>query len=225
MNRLKRIVYLGFILLFLRNSGGLLFAQGKVEHTMPGKTEIQLKEGKKAQIAEQVEAEREAAEKAREETELGKLSFPEDTSSRFKIKQLRIRGNKLISTGELSSGMPLMHNVSSVSAEQAEPGDFYDLRVLHQIISDAGLPREVSRRTMHGLAQYLLSAYNDRGYAGVYVYISADAVSGNAVFKDNVLPIEIVEDVISEIIVTSYDQDRNKQKKGYLQSNIKRFKA
>ena len=225
MSCLKRIIYLGVILLLLRNSGGLLFAQGKVEHTVPGKTEIQLKEDKKAQIAEQVKAEREAAEKAGEETELGKLSFPEDTSSRFKIKELHISGNKLISTDELLSGMPLVYNVSSVSAEQAEPGDLYDLRVLHQIISDAGQPQEVSRRTMYGLTQYLLSAYTDRGYAGVYVYISADAVSGKAVFKDNVLPIEIVEDLISEIIVTSYDQDRNKQKKGYLHSNIKRFKA
>jgi hemolysin activation/secretion protein len=220
MSCLTRIICLGFVLFFLRNSGGLVFAQGKVEHTIPGKTEIQLKEDKKAQIAEQVEAEREAAEKAREEAELGKLSFPEDTSSRFRIKELRISGNKLISTDELLSGMPLVYNVSSVSAEEAEPGDLYDLRVLHQIISDAGQPREVSRRTMYGLTQYLLSAYTSRGYAGVYVYISADAVSGKAVFKDDVLPIEIVEGVISEIIITSYDQDRNRQEKGYLRSSV-----
>jgi len=216
---LKRVVCLWFALLFL-GSTALVYAEGKVEHTVPGKTEVQLKDDKKAQIAEQIEVERQAAEKAKKEAVPGELSFPEDTSSRFMIGQLQLSGNKLLSTDELFGQMPQVYNVSSLSADQADPGDLYDFRVLHQIISDPGQPREVSRRIMYGLTQYLLTAYTDRGYAGIYVYISVDAVSGEAVFKDNVLPIEIVEGVVSEIVVTSYDQNRNKQEKGYLRSSV-----
>ena len=220
MNCLTRIIYFWFIFFFLGKSIGPVFAKGQLEHTVPGKTEIQLKEEKKAKIAEEVEAERKAVEKRIKEAEPGKLSFPEDTSSRFRIKEMYVSGNKLISTDELLGEMPLVYNASSVPKERAESGELYDLRVLHEIISEPGRVREVSRRTMYGLTQYLLSAYTSRGYAGVYVYISVDVVSGKPFFKDDVLPIEIVEGVISEIIITSYDQDRNKKEKGYLRSSL-----
>jgi len=105
MGCLTRIVCLWSVLFFL-GSAHLVYAEGKVEHTVPGKTEVQLKEDKKAQIVEQVEAERQAAEKAKKESAPGELSFVEDTSVRFMISQLRISGNELISTDELLSQMP-----------------------------------------------------------------------------------------------------------------------
>jgi len=71
----------------------------------------------------------------------------------------------------------------------AEPGDLYDLRVLHDIILQPGQPRQVSRRTMQGLTEYILSVYNAHDYEGIYVYISAQAVQSRAQLQDGLLPI------------------------------------
>lgn len=163
---------------------------------------------------------REAAARARREAEVERLNLPEDTSSRFAVKELRISGNTLISTSELLENMPLVYNASDKPAHLAEPGDLYDLRVLHDIIIRPGEARQVSRRTMQGLTEYILSAYQNRDYAGIYVYISAQAVEGGVQLQDGVLPIEIVETRISEITVTTYDPNREKVEKGILRSSV-----
>lgn len=145
---------------------------------------------------------------------------PEDTSARFAVKELRISGNILISTDELLENLPAIYNVSDRPADQADATDLYDFRVLHEIVQHPGPAREVSRRTMQGLTQYILSVYQAHGYAGIYVYIAAELVDGSGQLTDGILPIEVVEARISEINITSYNTEREKVEKGILRSSL-----
>ncbi|MHC4622557.1 MAG: ShlB/FhaC/HecB family protein [Planctomycetota bacterium] len=152
--------------------------------------------------------------------EIEPLNLPEDTSPRFTVSQLRISGNTLITTEELLKRMPLVYNTSDEPLDQAQPGDLYDLRILHDVIQQPGQPRQVSRRTMQGFTQYILSVYQDHDYAGIYVYIAAQAIEGGAELRDGLLPIQVVEARVSEITTTAYDIERQKVEKGILKSSL-----
>ena len=212
---LRKTVCFGFVLLCLMT--GFCVA---VENTVPGKIEVSLKTEGKAGIFEEIKADAAAKIKAEQEAKIGQLRLPEDTSSRFTVKELRISGNTLISTDELLKNMPLVYNASDRPANQAEPGDLYDFRILHDIIAHSGQPREVSRRTMQGFTQYILSVYQQHDYAGIYVYISAEAVEGDVRLQDGILPVEIVEAKVSEITITPYNVKREKVEKGILRSSV-----
>jgi hemolysin activation/secretion protein len=157
---------------------------------------------------------------AKDEAEVERLNLPEDTSPRFTISELHISGNTLISTEELLNNLPQIYNTSDKPIKQAEPGELYDLRPLHGIVLHPGQPREVSRRTLQGFTQYIISVYQDHGYAGIYVYIAAQAVQGSVRLQDGILPVEIVEAKISEINITSYNTDREQVEKGILRSSV-----
>jgi hemolysin activation/secretion protein len=113
-----------------------------------------------------------------------------------------------------------VYNISDKPAHQAEPGDLYDFRALRDIISYPGQPREVSRRTMQGFIQYILSVYQKHLYSGIYVYIAAEAVRGDAQLQDGVLPIEVVEAKISEITITPHNARQEKVERGILRSSV-----
>jgi hemolysin activation/secretion protein len=157
---------------------------------------------------------------AKDEAEVERLNLPEDTSPRFTISELHISGNTLISTEELLNNLPQIYNASNKPIKQAEPGELYDLRSLHGIVLHPGQPREVSRRTLQGFTQYIISVYQDYCYAGIYVYIAAQAVQGSVRLQDRILPVEIVEAKISEINITSYNTDREQVEKGILRSSV-----
>lgn len=184
--------------------------EAMAEKTVPIKTDIQSELEKKAK----------AAEKAKAKPDSEQLNLPEDTSLRLSVRELRISGNTLISTDDLLSKIPMVYSATGKPAEKAEPSDLYDFRILHDIILHPGQPREVSRRTMDGLTQYILSVYRQRGYAGIYVYISAQAVQGDVRLRDGVLPVEVVEGRVSEISVTTYDPERNETEKGHLRRSL-----
>jgi len=152
--------------------------------------------------------------------EIERLNLPEDTSPRFTISELHISGNTLISNEELLNNLPQIYNASDKRTQQAEPGELYDLRPLHGIVLHPGQPQEVSRRTLQGLTQYILSVYQSHGYAGIYVYIAAQAVQGSVRLQDGILPVEIVEAEISEINITSYNTKRERVEKGKLRSSV-----
>lgn len=158
--------------------------------------------------------------KAPDEIDIEQLNLPQDTSVHFKVKELKISGNTLITTDELLNNMPFVYNTSDKPATQAEPGDLYNFRVLHDIIRHPGRTYEVSRRTMQGLTQYILSVYQQQGYGGIYVYIAADAVQEGAVLQNELLPIEVVEAKVSEIIINAYDTEHKKKEKGILRSSV-----
>ena len=188
--------------------------------TRPEKTKEQLKL-EEAKDAEKTRARQKATirSKAKQPLKIEQVNLPEDTSSRFTIKNLRLSGNTLITTDELLANIPLVYNSSGKPANEAEPADLYDLRILHDVILDPNQPHDVSRRTMQGLTQYILSAYQDKGYAGIYVYISAKAVDGSAQFQDGILPIDVVEAKVSEITVIPYDAAGQKVEKGILRNS------
>lgn len=137
------------------------------------------------------------------------------------VKEVRVNGNTLISTAELLKTMP----------EEYIENDF---RVLREIILSPGQKRPVSLQSIRGLTKYILSKYNDKGYAGIYVYVPADTVERTARLKNDILMIEVLEGRVAEIMVERYDlHDPNQtlqapeeevldpeQKRGYLKSSV-----
>jgi len=212
---LRKMVCFGFVLLCLMT--GFCVA---IENAVPHKRRIPLSGEEKAGVFEEIKTETAVELKAKQESEIEQLNLPEDTSVRFDVKEIRISGNTLISTDELLKNMPLVYNASDKPAHQAEPGDLYDFGVLHDIITHPGQPREVSRRTMQGFTRYILLVYQQHDYAGIYVYISAEAVEGNVRLQDGILPVEIVEAKVSEITITPYNVKREKVEKGILRSSV-----
>jgi hemolysin activation/secretion protein len=155
--------------------------------------------------------------KAEDKTSLVGLTFPEDTSQRFLVKELRISGNDSISTAELLEELPFAYTISE-QIDDTTVEQVYDFRVLHDVILAPGQEREVSLKTIQGLTKYVLSIYQEEGYAGIYVYIPVEAVQGTALV-DNVLPVEVLEGKIAEIAVERYDFDRQELEKGFLKES------
>lgn len=156
--------------------------------------------------------------KAEDKTSLVGLTFPEDTSQRFLVKELRISGNDLISTAELLEELPFAYKISEQIDDTAVE-QVYDFRVLHDVILAPGQEREVSLKTIQGLTKYVLSIYQEEGYAGIYVYIPVEAVEGTDKLVDKILPIEVLEGKIAEIAVERYDFDRQEVEKGFLKES------
>ena len=161
-------------------------------------------------------------EKLRQKAEVkkyfGELTFPEDTSQRFLVKELQISGNDLISTAELLEELPYAYAISE-QIDDTTVKQVYDFRVIHDVILDPGQEREVSLKSIQGLTKYVLSIYQDEGYAGIYVYVPAKAVEGTDKLVDKILPIEVLEGKIAEIAVERYDFDRQEVEKGFLKDS------
>ena len=103
-------------------------------------------------------------EKAEDKTSSAELTFPEDTSQRFLVKELSISGNDLISTAKLLENLPLAYTLT-VQKDDTAIEQVYDFRVLHDVILNPGQEREVSINTIQGLTKYVLSVYQNEGYA------------------------------------------------------------
>ena len=147
------------------------------------------------------------------------IAFPEDTTPRFSVKELKISGNTLISTEALFEKLPEAYIVSAKKDDDTDKG-IYDFRVVIDLIRDPGGDREVSLKTIQGLTKYILSVYQDNGYAGIYVYVPAEAVKEEYKLADEILPIQILEGRIAQISVDRYDFDRNRREKGFLKDSV-----
>ncbi|HEW79366.1 MAG TPA: ShlB/FhaC/HecB family hemolysin secretion/activation protein [Phycisphaerales bacterium] len=235
VNKVRRMVFIVFLCL-----GFMAYAvattQG-VSQPASAKTKAQLKQEEKARKAQALKAKREAAAKAKREAaakakrdaieeakaklkeQIAQLNLPEDTTPRLTVKQIRISGNTLISTDVLLENMPLIYNVSGKPLDQAESNYLYDFRTLHDIILQPGQPREVSTRTIQGFTQYILSVYQARNYAGIYVYVPAEALKDGKELQDEILAIEVLEATVTDVTVKSYDPNQNEVEKGYLRSS------
>ncbi len=154
-----------------------------------------------------------SAEAARTSEE---LNLPVDPTTRLVVRELRISGNTLISTGELLQRMPTVYNASGQPLSQADSQYLYDLRPIQQIVSVPGQPREVSLRTIQGLTQYILSVYQANDYSGIYVYVPEGAIKDGYQLVDGILPINILEAPVSEVRIKYYDAERNEVEEGYL---------
>jgi hemolysin activation/secretion protein len=143
-------------------------------------------------------------------------NLPEDTTARLMVKELRIKGNTLITTSELLGAMPDVYNASDHRLSEAPGESLYDLRVIRDIAAEPGLPREVSLRTIQGLTQYILSVYQKNDYSGIYVYVPEGAIKNGTELVDGILPINILEAPVTEVRVKFYDVQRKEVEKGYL---------
>ncbi len=165
---------------------------------------------------------REAAQLARarkaEEEQLAKVKLPEDTSPRLTVQAVSISGNTLITTDELLKNLPAVFNASDKPLSKADSKDLYDFTSLRQIIAQPGQTQQVSARTIQGFTQYVLSAYQDRNYAGIYVYVPTEALQGQKL-TDDVLAVRVLEAPVIDVGVTHYDVNQVSTLKGYLDSN------
>jgi len=144
------------------------------------------------------------------------LNLPVDPTTRLVVRELRISGNTLISTGELLEYMPAVYNASGQPQSQADSQYLYDLRPIQEIVSMPGQPREVSLRTIQGLTQYILSVYQANDYSGIYVYVPEGAIKDGNRLVNGILPINILEAPVSEVRIKYYDAERNEVEEGYL---------
>jgi hemolysin activation/secretion protein len=79
---------------------------------VPVKTEAQLERDKEDQATQKIRAER--------DLQVEQLNLPEDDTTRFEVKQLRINGNTLISTEQLLKNLPLVYDDSDVLLKEAK---------------------------------------------------------------------------------------------------------
>src|SRR4030042_3547117 len=169
---------------------------------------------------EQLDKELGESQKVTESAALSdEISFPEDKTQRFSAKELKISGNTLLSTAELLENLPEAYIVSSKKDGDSEK-EIYDFRVLLDLIRDPGVDCEVSLKTIQGLTKYILSVYQDKDYAGIYVYVPAEAVKEESKLADEILPIQILEGKIAQISIERYDFDRNAQEAGFLKDSV-----
>lgn len=149
-------------------------------------------------------------------TRTEEVKLPEDTSPRLAVSEVRIRGNTLVTTSELLEYMPDIYNASDQRLSEAPGESLYDLRVIRQIVTAPGQPREVSLRTIQGLTQYILSVYQKNDYSGIYVYVPEGAIKDGTKLVDGILPVNILEAPVTEVRVKFFDAERNEVEKGYL---------
>ena len=147
------------------------------------------------------------------------VAFAEDTTPRFSVRKLQISGNNLISTTELLEKLPLEYNVSTQKDDEPV-GETYDFRALHDLIGDPEGDHEVSLKTIQGFTRYILSAYQEKGYAGIYVYVPAEAVKEKNKLEDEILPIQVIEGRIAQISVARYDFERHSKESSFLKSSV-----
>jgi len=142
--------------------------------------------------------------------------LPVDTSPVLTVKQVRISGNKLMTSTQIWQKMPPIFNASDQPIEKADSSALYDFRVLRQVIWQPGPARKVSARTVRGLTEYILSVYRAKGYGGIYVYVPQDVIQRGASLTDDVLTVEVVEATISDITVTAYEPNGAAVERGIL---------
>jgi hemolysin activation/secretion protein len=175
----------------------------------------------------EAQAKREASEAAkarkrqqsqRAEQEAAKSRLPEDATARLTVRELRLKGNTLVSTAEILAGLPIVFNASDKPIDKADSANLYDFTALQEVIAEPGTPRVVSARTIQGLTQYILSVYQQKNLGGIYVYVPAEALKGGEL-KDGILQVDIIEASVSDVGIKYYDVNQSVVEKGRLDAN------
>ena len=133
------------------------------------------------------------------------VSPPQDETAKFSVIEIRLTGNTLISTDDLLYGLPAVYVKQAKSKDGTPQNEVYDFRSLCETVIAPGPVRKVSQRTIQGLTKYILSRYQDAGFAGIYVYVSADALDEQARFANSVLPIHVIEARVADVTTKWFD--------------------
>jgi len=184
----------------------------------PTKTEAQLKlEEKERQ--EMLKGKKKARARISLE-EISKLDFPADSTPVMTAKEIRISGNKLMTTEELLSRVPLVYNASDVPLQQAESSNLYDFRTVVDIIDNPGRGRQISARTIKGLTQCILSIYKDKDYSGIFVAVPPDVLVDGKQLRDEILLIKVTEAPVTGVTTNYFTPDNVRVEKGYLKTSF-----
>lgn len=140
--------------------------------------------------------------------------LPEDSTPRYLIHEIVLSGNTLFTSQQLLDELPAVFNASP--SKQLESEALYDLRPLQSILREPGTSREVSARSIQGLTQYLLSIYQKKNYAGIYVYVPAAAFEPENELAQGILPIRILEAPVAEISSSYFDVNNEPAETTYL---------
>lgn len=143
--------------------------------------------------------------------------LPEDTTPRFTIHEIVLNGNTLFTREELLGKIPAVFNASP--SGQVESEMLYDLRPLQAVLSQPGTSQEVSARSIQGLTQYILSIYQKKNYAGIYVYVPSAAFESGQDLEQGVLPIRILEAPVTKISSSYFDVNNQPAERTYLNVN------
>lgn len=162
-------------------------------------------------LREQARAKRAAALARVEEANL-----PEDNTAKLTVTDVQFTGNTLISTSEIIKNMPMIWSSTGEPISKTASENLYDFRTVNEAIVYPGQQVQVSARTIQGFTAYVLSLYQERNYAGIYVYVPKGAMVGTNQLRNNVLVIEILESQVSGVAVKSYDIQQNEKEEGYL---------
>ncbi len=144
--------------------------------------------------------------------------LPEDNTVEFMIRQLHLEGNTLLSNTELLRSLPPVYNASA--AKEIESVFLYDFRPIQKLIEQPGTTQPISARTIQGLTQYLLSRYQRRGFAGIYVYVPTDAFEPGKALASGILPIRILETKVIETNASYFDVTNQPSEKSYLREEV-----
>jgi hemolysin activation/secretion protein len=224
MNRernLARIIYIVFVCVGFCFASGYLLAADSIEPTTAEPEPTLEAKAAEAQRAEAAAKRRQKAverSKAKLEEIITQLNLPQDTSPRLTAKEVRIVGNTKVSTDQLLKNVPGVYNESDQPILQAESRSLYDLRVLQDIIIQPGRGREISSRAIQGFTKYIISAYQAKGYAGIYAYVPSDVLKDNKL-RGDILLIEVIEAPVESVTTNYYTPQNEKVEKGYLRSS------
>jgi len=86
-----------------------------------------------------------------------------------------------------------------------ETDNLYDIRGLKAIVAEPGIAQDVSARSIQGFTQYILSIYQNKHYAGIYVYVPGEAFEVEGDLAQGILPIRILEAPVSNLSSAYYD--------------------
>jgi hemolysin activation/secretion protein len=144
------------------------------------------------------------------------LTLPEDTSTRFTVKEIRISGNSLLTSEELLEDVPAIFDNSALREVNAESAELYDFGDLQEVLRTPGTARQISARTIQGFTQYLLSVYQKQNYGGIYVYVPSDVLQEDAKLPGGVLPVKVIEGRVSDVSTAAYTPENQPAEKSYL---------
>ncbi len=143
-------------------------------------------------------------------------NLPEDTTPQYDIRQIRLTGNTLFSNEQLLSSIPAVYNASKDGSMVAD--NLYDLRPIQQVA--AGTSQKVSARSIQGLTQYILTVYQKKNYAGIYVYVPAAAFETGQELEQGILPIKILEAPVTQVSSKYSDVQNQPVEQGYLRVSL-----
>lgn len=140
--------------------------------------------------------------------------LPEDTTLRFTIRKIALEGNTLFTREQLLSKIPAVYNASPTG--ELDAYYLYDLRPAQLLAAESAEPVEISARSTQGLTQYILSVYQKKNYAGIYVYVPATAFEEGQELENGILPVRVLEAPVSAVASAYYDVNNVSVDTGYL---------